>query len=108
MPQAPDDAYAALRIPAFRTFTLTRFLLTVAIQIQSVAVGLHIYYVTKNPLSLGLIGLSEALPSIRCGALCRARRGCVESSHHYFVVVDWRANLLFRLDGIDANECCRT
>ena len=41
-----------------------RFLFTFAYQIQAVVVGWHIYQLTKDPLSLGLIGLAEAIPSI--------------------------------------------
>ena len=38
--------------------------MTLAIQIQGVAVGWQIYEITHDPLSLGLIGLSEAIPAI--------------------------------------------
>src|SRR5271163_4114343 len=59
-----DSPYAALRINAFRLFVAARLMVTVAIQIQSVAVGWQIYALTKDPLSLGLVGLSEALPAL--------------------------------------------
>jgi MFS family permease len=58
------DPYSALRFRDFRYFTAARFCITIAIQIQAVLVGWQVYAITKNPLSLGLIGLSEALPSI--------------------------------------------
>jgi MFS family permease len=58
------DPYAALRFPEFRYFILTRFLTTIALQIQAVVVSWKIYELTKNPLSLGLIGLSEAIPAL--------------------------------------------
>lgn len=57
-----NDAYAALRIKDFRWFTCARFILTFAIQMQSVIVGWQIYQITKDALSLGLIGLAEAIP----------------------------------------------
>ncbi len=38
--------------------------MTLAMQIQAVIVGWQIYEITKDPLSLGLIGLVEAIPSI--------------------------------------------
>jgi MFS family permease len=41
-----------------------RFLFTFAYQVQAVVIGWHIYQLTKDPLSLGLIGLAEAIPSI--------------------------------------------
>jgi MFS family permease len=58
------DPYIALRFPEFRSYVAMRFLFTFAYQIQAVAVGWYIYQLTKDPLSLGLIGLAEALPSI--------------------------------------------
>ena len=41
-----------------------RFFLTFAFQIQAVVIGWHIYSLTKDPFSLGLIGLAEAIPAI--------------------------------------------
>jgi MFS family permease len=58
------DAYAALRLPAFRWFIISLFTMTVAAQIQVIVVSWQIYAVTHDPLSLGLIGLSEAFPFI--------------------------------------------
>jgi len=52
----------ALKIPAFRRFIAARFFLTMAIQMQAVAVGWQVYEITHDTLALGLIGLSEALP----------------------------------------------
>jgi MFS family permease len=39
-----------------------RFLSTVAIQMQSVAIGWQIYELTKKPLDLGLVGLAQFFP----------------------------------------------
>ena len=58
------DPYIALRFPEFRFFLGMRFFLTLAYQIQAVIVGWHIYHLTKDPLSLGMIGLAEAIPAI--------------------------------------------
>ncbi len=58
------DPYAALRIRDFRLFVFSRLFITLAIQIQGVVVGWQIYELTKDPLSLGLIGLAEAIPAI--------------------------------------------
>jgi len=58
------DPYAALRIPDFRRYTVAVLALTLATQIQGVVVAWQIYALTKDPLSLGLIGLAEALPYI--------------------------------------------
>ncbi len=58
------DPYAALKIPEFRLYVAARWCITIALQIQGVVVGWQIYQLTKDPLSLGLIGLAEALPAI--------------------------------------------
>jgi MFS family permease len=58
------DPYAALRFPNFRRFIASVVTLTVATQIQAVVVGWQVYAVTKDPLSLGLVGLAEAVPFI--------------------------------------------
>ena len=58
------DPYIAMRFPEFRSYIVMRFLFTFAYQVQAVVIGWHIYQLTKDPLSLGLIGLAEAIPSI--------------------------------------------
>ncbi len=58
------DPYLALRFWEFRNFTIARLCVTIASQMQAVIVGWQIYEITKDPLSLGLIGLAEAIPSI--------------------------------------------
>ena len=60
------DPYAALRIPNFRWFIASLLAMTVATQIQAVVVAWQIYELTRDPLSLGLIGLAEAVPFIGC------------------------------------------
>jgi MFS family permease len=57
-------AYASLRIKDFRLFIFARLCITLAIQIQATVVGWQVYEITNDPLSLGLIGLSEAIPAI--------------------------------------------
>ncbi|MDQ3019561.1 MAG: MFS transporter [Bacteroidota bacterium] len=63
-PLKKPDPYAALRFWEFRNFTVARLCITIASQIQAVIVGWQIYEITKDPLSLGLIGLAEVIPSI--------------------------------------------
>ena len=65
-PGAPraHDPYAVLRFPDFRRFVGSVLVLTVATQIQAVVVGWQVYALTKDALSLGLVGLAEALPFI--------------------------------------------
>lgn len=64
-PGAPrHDAYAALRHRDFRWYILSLFAMTLAAQLQAVVVGWQVYAITHDPLSLGLLGLAEALPFI--------------------------------------------
>jgi MFS family permease len=58
------DPYASLRIVNFRWFISSLLTMTVATQIQAVVVAWQIYELTRDPLSLGLIGLAEAVPFI--------------------------------------------
>lgn len=60
----PEDPYAPLRFGAFRWFIVSLLPATLAQQIQAVVVGWQIYALTHDPLALGLVGLSEALPFI--------------------------------------------
>jgi MFS family permease len=62
--QSKHDPFAALRIKEFLFFLSTRFFLTLAISMQGVIVGWQIYAYTKDVLTLGLIGLAEAIPFI--------------------------------------------
>ncbi|MBP7184339.1 MAG: MFS transporter [Saprospiraceae bacterium] len=58
------NPYEAIKIRDFRFYLLMRMCSTLAIQMMSVLVGWQIYDITKDPLSLGLIGLVEAIPAI--------------------------------------------
>ncbi|MBL7782962.1 MAG: MFS transporter [Saprospiraceae bacterium] len=64
MTKSTPDAYAALRVPAYRRFLSMRLTMTLSTQILSVSVGYFVYDLTSSPLMLGLIGLAEALPAI--------------------------------------------
>ena len=59
-----QDAFAALRYRDFSIITVNQFCLTLAILIQEIIVAYSLYKITKDPLTLGLIGLAEAIPFI--------------------------------------------
>lgn len=61
---ATQDAFAALRYRDFSIVTLNQFCLTLAILIQEIIVAYSLYKINKDPLTLGLIGLAEAIPFI--------------------------------------------
>jgi len=58
------DPYAALRVKNYRWFIVSLLTMTISSQIQAVVVAWQIYDITHDPLSLGLMGLAEALPFI--------------------------------------------
>lgn len=62
--QPHADAFAALRYRDFSIVTMNQFCLTLAILIQEIIVAYSLYQITKDPLTLGLIGLAEAIPYI--------------------------------------------
>src|SRR6201994_3580187 len=43
-------------------FVTSRFISTLAIQVQSVAIGWQVYDMERTPLALGLVGLCQFLP----------------------------------------------
>jgi len=60
----PLSPYASLKIPDFRKLLLSHGTLTLAREAQIVVVGWQMFELTRDPLTLGLIGLAEALPFI--------------------------------------------
>ena len=62
MARPTSGVRAALRYRDFRRYALGRFFATLAWQMLGVAVGWQVYAITKDPLDLGLVGLSQFLP----------------------------------------------
>ncbi len=58
------DPYISLRNPNFLWYVASLVALTLGTQIQATVVAWQVYELTKDPLSLGLVGLAEALPFI--------------------------------------------
>ncbi|ARV09790.1 MFS transporter [Winogradskyella sp. PC-19] len=58
-----NDPYAALRIKEFNTFLLIRFALIFGWSMQFVVIEWQVYALTKDPLSLGIIGACEFIPA---------------------------------------------
>jgi len=56
------DPYQALRYREYRWFLGGSVALAMATQIQTLVMGWQVYHLTHDPLSLGFIGLSEAVP----------------------------------------------
>lgn len=56
------DPLLAFRFPEFRYYVAANFLFTCAFLIQEVVIGFELYKITNDPLAIGLVGLSYALP----------------------------------------------
>ena len=61
---ANKDPYAALRFREFNIFLLLRFVLVFAWSMQFIVIEWQVYTLTKDPLSLGIIGLMEIIPAL--------------------------------------------
>jgi len=59
-----NDPYAALRFKEFNTFLVVRFAMVFAWSMQFIIIEWEVYRATKDPLSLGIIGLMEIIPAI--------------------------------------------
>ena len=58
------DPYAALRFREFNIFLMVRFAMVFAWSMQFVVIEWEVYSLTKDPLSLGIIGLMEVIPAV--------------------------------------------
>ncbi|HEY3934217.1 MAG TPA: MFS transporter [Gemmatimonadales bacterium] len=63
------DPWAALRHRDYRRFLAGHFATTLGVQVQDIIVAWQMYLDTHDPLSLGLVGLAEALPNIATSLL---------------------------------------
>ena len=64
MAGTPNPGRIAFQYPGFRYYQGARFLVVVAAEMQSVAVGWQLYELTHRPLDLGLAGLAQFLPNL--------------------------------------------
>jgi len=58
------DPYQALRFAEFRWLLLSSSFITIGTLIQSVVMGWQVWNITHSALSLGLVGLAEAVPCL--------------------------------------------
>jgi len=63
---AAPDIWA---LPGFRPFMISMVAVTLANQLQGTVVAYQIYELTRDPLSLGAVGLAEALPFVSLALL---------------------------------------
>jgi len=60
------SAFAALQHRDFAVFACARFCATLAWQILGATVGYQVYQITRDPLALALVGLTQFLPFVLC------------------------------------------
>lgn len=58
------DPYLALRFREFNIFLVARFAMVFAWSMQFIVIEWQVYSMTKDPLSLGIIGLMEVIPAV--------------------------------------------
>lgn len=58
------DPYSALRVPLFRRFLIATCLVRMGTAAQGLAIGWEVYERTDQALSLGLVGLVQAVPML--------------------------------------------
>ena len=56
--------FDAINISEFRLYVIMRFFFIMALRMIGTVVGWKIYILTRNPLALGMIGLSEVIPAV--------------------------------------------
>ena len=61
---ASKNAFDVLRLPEFRRYALFRFLFIVVVNMLATLISWKVYEITKDPLSIGLIGLAEFVPAV--------------------------------------------
>jgi MFS family permease len=63
-PENPNSPFVSVRIKEFRLYIIQRFFFIMAMRMIGTVVWWKMYQITKNPLALAFIGLSEAIPAI--------------------------------------------
>jgi len=103
---SPNTRWAAFQHAPFMKYWLSRLAAGFAVQIQTVAVGWQVYDITRDPLDLGLVGLSQFMPAlllvlITGAAADRYRRRTIMAVCVAAEAVCAIALLAFTLSGID-------
>jgi MFS family permease len=62
--QITYDPLAAVKIPEYKNFIISRFLFIMGLRMMGTLVGWWIYELTNDPFSIGLVGLSEVIPAV--------------------------------------------
>lgn len=57
-------SFAALRYPEFRAYIIARFFFIMVLTMQATLISWQVFEITKDPFSIGLIGLVEFVPAV--------------------------------------------
>jgi len=102
------DPYASLRNTDFRRIIASYFAATFAREAQIVVVGWQAFAITHDPLTLGLVGLAEALPLIAASLYAghvadRVSRRSIALAGTFAMFISAVALLLFTVNGTIAD-----
>jgi MFS family permease len=102
------DPYASLRNSNFRRLIASYFAATVAREAQIVVVGWQAFEMTRDPLTLGMVGLAEALPLIAASLYAghvadRAARRTIALAGTFAMFLSAIALLIFTTTGMIAH-----
>ena len=62
--QITNDPFAAIRVPEYRHLLTGRFAFIMSLRMMVAVLGWWVYQLTKDPFTIGLIGLSEVIPAL--------------------------------------------
>lgn len=90
---------------SFYLTVAARFTLMFAVQMQAVLLGWQIYDLTKDPLSLGLVGLAEAIPALSLALVAGYITDRMNPKYLYQgVLITSLVSILVSLFAKDAND----
>ncbi|MBC7903401.1 MAG: MFS transporter [Gemmatimonadaceae bacterium] len=61
--QLKNDPFASLRFPEFRNYVISRFFFIFTLNMQATLVSWEVYNITRDPFTIGLMGLVEFVPA---------------------------------------------
>jgi len=62
--QITNDPFAAIRVPEYRNLLMGRFAFIMSLRMMNALLIWWVYELTRDPFTIGLIGLSEVIPAL--------------------------------------------
>lgn len=88
-----NDPYASLRIPEFNYYLVIRFATIFALTMQFTIIEWKVYELSRDPFSLGLIGLAEVIPAVLLAPFAghlvdqREKRGMLLACVTFYIIL---------------------